>query len=75
MRYTLKEKPPKPPHGFVRLKTWFAYLPVRIGKECRWLEQVTVSQRYHNKLHSSPMDDLNAGFPLNSKWINVEFVD
>lgn len=30
----------------IRVKTWFAILPVIINGECRWLEKVTVKQMY-----------------------------
>lgn len=29
-----------------RIKTWFALWPVIIENECRWLETVTIKQRY-----------------------------
>lgn len=41
--------------GDVRYRTFFAFLPVRIGKETRWLEKVKVrevySYDYYNKFY------------------------
>ena len=34
--------PPPLPHS--RILSWFAFWPVVIGDECRWLERVTVEQ-------------------------------
>lgn len=48
----------------VRRVTWFAWLPVRIGLETRWLETVTVRQRVN------PLATL--GGP---RWFNEEFID
>jgi len=33
-------------HGDRKIKTWFAFLPVTIGGETRWLEKVTVLYLY-----------------------------
>lgn len=33
-------------YGDRRIYTWFAFLPVNIGGEVRWLELVTVEQKY-----------------------------
>lgn len=41
MRFELE--PDKPPPR-TRVQTWFAWLPVIIGLECRWLETVTAEQ-------------------------------
>ena len=35
--------PAKP--GDIRVKTWFAFIPVKIGKNIRWLETVQVEYR------------------------------
>lgn len=35
----------KHPAGFIETKTWFAFKPVRIGSEIRFLEKVTVERR------------------------------
>lgn len=42
MRWTRKH----PEVGETRVKQWFAFLPVEIDDDTRWLEWVTVKQRY-----------------------------
>ena len=42
MRWKKKE------HILWREKTWFAIIPVKIGKNTRWLEKVTVRQYYES---------------------------
>jgi hypothetical protein len=36
----------RPKHGDTRTRSWFAWIPVRIGREYRWLEPVRVFQVY-----------------------------
>lgn len=36
-----------PREGDVRVKKWFAFLPAKAGEEYRWLETVTVEQKYY----------------------------
>jgi len=45
-------------------KTFFAWLPVTIELETRWLEKVTVRGRY-----------LGTHFTGNIRWVNEEFID
>lgn len=45
-----------------RVKTWFAFSPVKINNEIRWLEKVTIKQLYIFKIVGV------------SQWINVEFL-
>jgi hypothetical protein len=37
----------KPYHGNRKIKTWFAFLPVTIDGETRWMEKVTVLYFYN----------------------------
>ena len=53
----------EPTPGEERIITWFAWLPVRIGREMRWLESVTVSQVYAVDTESS----------FDHQWLNLEF--
>lgn len=59
MRWRDKE-PPK--EGEERVKVFFAFLPVTIGRENRWLERVAVTQVYENRY----------GY---SQWRNMRFDD
>jgi len=51
-----------------RIRTFFAFFPVCIGDECRWLEKVTVEQRYIES-YVSP----DALF-FSAYWENVKFL-
>jgi hypothetical protein len=52
----------RPQPGDFRVKTFFAWIPVMVETEARWLEQVIVRQRYVS------------GFS-GSCWVTVEFID
>lgn len=41
-----KQDPVYPPNGALRQDSWFAWLPVTIDKETRWLEKVVVEFEY-----------------------------
>ena len=53
-----------PQIGDKRTLTRFAFLPIRINEENRWLEMVTIRQRYHER-----------DFYDKSGWYNVMFID
>lgn len=53
---------PKPDD--VRIKTWFAILPVTIDNETRWLERVYVEQKY--------LYDWTTGC---RRWCNLTFLE
>ena len=55
----------EPKLGTERVKTWFALFPVRVGRETRWLEKVTVEQKYTLVNFDDPYED----------WYNVKFID
>ena len=46
---------------------WFAIIPIKLGRETRWLEVVEVQQRY--KLLHSPSGEPECG------WYNEEFTN
>ena len=48
-----------------RVKTWFAFFPVDIDGERRWLEIVTVMQEWRT----------TSAFLIPDYWANIEFVD
>ena len=52
-----------------RIKKFFAYFPVRINSEIRWLEYVTVEQEYVDS-HVSPIGEF-----FTSYWKNVRFLN
>lgn len=50
-----------PQHGDERTRTFFAWLPVRDDYEVRWLEKVTVRERYSSIIYAC--------------WYVLEFLD
>lgn len=46
MKYKLKPKKKKPEIGDTRIIRRFAWFPVLLEREIRWLEQVTIEQMY-----------------------------
>lgn len=61
----------KPKPGTTYIAEWFAWLPVRIGDETRWLETVCVEQVYGEKTRIT-----EPGIPVAvSCWINKRFLD
>ncbi len=60
----------EPELGDIRHKTWFAWWPVTIEKECRWLEWVTVEMAYCRTL------DLRfIGGGTVEDWKRLRFID
>jgi hypothetical protein len=57
----------KPELKTIRIKKWFAILPVTVRRETRWLENVVVEQIYLDKITPS-------GEP-ESDWHNVKFIN
>lgn len=57
---------PYPKHGDIRYNVFFAWLPITIGLETRWLERVSVKQEYINNRNLRT-------FPLSSYWLNLAF--
>jgi hypothetical protein len=55
---------PEPDGGEVRVRRCFAWLPVTIDGETRWLERYTVVDRYHSAMGVGP------GF-----WVRVKFIN
>lgn len=61
----------KPRAGETRRKTFFAWLPVTISNETRWLEKVTIQQTaVRVVIHSDILDDVTA-----VKWRNTSFIN
>lgn len=46
MRYKLKPKKEKPKIGDTRTRSFFAWFPIQLEREIRWLEQVTIKEFY-----------------------------
>lgn len=61
MRWT---KNPEYGPNEIRIKRWFALLPVECKGEVRWLEFVTVKQSAFVRKVSGALD-----------WLNLEFID
>jgi hypothetical protein len=45
MRWTARKPGTIELRGEMRVRSWFAFLPVTINSETRWLERVTVEER------------------------------
>lgn len=45
------KRKPKPENGDTRYVVYFAWLPVTAGLEVRWLEMVSIKQRYFKGSH------------------------
>lgn len=59
-----------PSQGDVKIKSWFAFLPVKIGDDYRWLERVTVE--YHFRPPHFSFDRIPDN---NCYWFKDRFVD
>jgi len=71
MRFVEKELAPKIPPGTERAVSYFALFPVKINKEARWLEQVTITQVF------TAFKETNDDMPLYPyywhDWKNIQF--
>ena len=63
MRYRLKHV------GQERIKTRFAFLPIKIDDEIRWLESVKIRQLCIS------VDNMFNSSSWHTKWVNMSFVD
>ena len=61
MRWKIKQKPKL---GDKRIKKRFAWYPISVGKEIRWLEFVTIDYRYSSALSG-----------VEGKWVATFFED
>jgi len=66
-----KPKPPKPRVGDKKIKMFFALFPVRINKDYRWLEYVTVE--YEFIAYEVYIEE--RGFDTWYKWDRLRFID
>ena len=55
-----------PEDGQERIIHKFALIPINIGRQTRWLERVSVKQKFKIK---------NTYAEKWARWINVEFID
>jgi len=55
--------------GDKRVRKYFAFWPVRINREIRWLEKVEIRQEYTEEPVHFMGRDL-----IREKWINKEFI-
>lgn len=67
-----KDKP-QPIVGDTRTRSWFALLPVKIGDETRWLEWVTVKDKYV-KIWRKSVEGCRARPDFWEGWIPKGFV-
>lgn len=68
----MAEKEPSPTPGDERTKVWFAFLPVWIGRNIRWMEWVTVKQKFVRRR----LPSMGAPHPFDCvMWMNWEFID
>ena len=64
MKLTL---PRQPVHNETRERKWFAILPVKIGRQVRWLETVHVKQVYQRQFDAD-------GYLDDEGWFNSYFL-
>jgi hypothetical protein len=65
MRWTARKPETIALRGSMRVRSWFALLPVTINSETRWMERVTVEER--QEFH---VDDV-----CRVTWRQMRFVD
>jgi len=58
MRFNSRKK-----NFYIITRKWFAFIPIKINKEVRWLESVKVRGYYYSDNHNK------------WSWRNIEFVD
>ncbi len=61
----IKQHPVFPPNGTKEIKRWFAWLPIQIDDETRWLETVTVELEF----------DEGYGSFVEPSWIAMRFIN
>lgn len=67
-------KEPAPVEGNLRVIEFFAWLPVTMGLETRWLEWVIVQQQYSEvKVFNSDIYDMWERSYF--KWIDLRFIE
>jgi len=62
-----------PEIGSERILSCFAFMPITIGNECRWLENIKVLQKYE-----LPCQCAACGFDISSltpSWVNIKFLN
>lgn len=57
--------------GETRIRSWFAFLPVIIKRELRWLENITVQQKYVIPWKADSEEHL---FRNRGKWVNIKYM-
>jgi hypothetical protein len=67
MRWFHAPTPPEPKPGQSRVVTKFAWFPIRVGTETRWLETVHLHQEY--RMYFDMFDDPCYG------WVNKSFAE
>ena len=60
-----------PKIGDIRVRSWFAFFPVHIGNEVRWLERVTVREQYDGCRDYGQVW-IRLQFVKNPTWIEIE---
>ena len=76
MRWTIHEPEYyEPKLGTIRTIIFFAFLPVTINKEVRWLERVSVEQRWTQNTYSTDAGDPHYDHDYTkNEWNNIRFV-
>jgi hypothetical protein len=69
MRWFHTPTPPEPKPGQSRVITKFAWFPVRIGNETRWLETVHLHQEYESYYFDEWLDGHEYC------WVNKSFAE
>ena len=69
MKFYHKPWPSPLPYGATRTSSYFAWWPVRIGDETRWLETVTVKEKY-----CKDVDWIESSDVLFDAWVKIAFL-
>lgn len=64
---------PSPKDGDIRYKVFFAWLPVTIGLETRWLERISIKQEFHDSIANNKNIDYFSFRYRVREWINKAF--
>ena len=78
MRYIIPESPPTKfiNLGDTRIVIYFALLPVYLQREVRWLERVSIEQRYTQNFYSIDTGNPHYDFDYTkNEWNNIRFVN
>lgn len=74
MRFTSKQLPSTAYIGSKEIVSWFAILPVQIGRDIRWLEKVHVEYEFEKYEYYYPFRKDSKIYTC-GKWVMKRFLD